>query len=140
MHSHQVKTCRLCMSPEHVVKDCPDFTCYKCEERGHFARDCNTVKCPDCKKFLNKCECWFRNEEEEGEQMNRQEHEGDGEKEKKPEDHREVKQQTSRKMEDRQMYTTNKLQIQQEGEVLTQKDMSVYLESVLDRAEQRTND
>ncbi len=50
MHSHQVKTCRLCMIPDHVVKDCPDFRCYKCEERGHFARDCNAVKCPDCRE------------------------------------------------------------------------------------------
>lgn len=63
MHSHQIKTCRLCMSPEHVLKDCPDFKCYKCEERGHFARDCNAVKCPDCKKVLIKCECWYEDEE-----------------------------------------------------------------------------
>ncbi|XP_043089576.1 uncharacterized protein LOC122335827 [Puntigrus tetrazona] len=63
MHSHQVKTCRLCMSPEHVLKDCPDFKCFKCEERGHFARDCNAVKCPDCKKVLNKCDCWYEDEE-----------------------------------------------------------------------------
>ncbi|KAL0147147.1 hypothetical protein M9458_057671 [Cirrhinus mrigala] len=44
MHSNQVKTCKLCMSPDHLVKDCPDFRCYKCEERGHFARDCDTVR------------------------------------------------------------------------------------------------
>lgn len=43
MHSHQVKTCRLCMSPDHVVKDCPDFRCFKCDEKGHFARNCNGV-------------------------------------------------------------------------------------------------
>ncbi|XP_016112451.1 uncharacterized protein [Sinocyclocheilus grahami] len=63
MHSCQVKTCRLCMSPEHLLKDCPDFKCYKCGEKGHFARDCNTVKCPDCHEFLIRCECWM----EEGE-------------------------------------------------------------------------
>lgn len=28
MHSNQVKTCRLCMSLDHVVKDCPDFKCF----------------------------------------------------------------------------------------------------------------
>lgn len=54
MHSHHDKTCRLCMSPEHVSKDCPDFKCYKCEERGHFAMDCNAVKCPDCKISVKK--------------------------------------------------------------------------------------
>ncbi len=51
------------MSPEHVLKDCPEFKCYKCEVRGHFARDCNAVKCPDCKKVLIKCECWYENKE-----------------------------------------------------------------------------
>ncbi|KAL0151650.1 hypothetical protein M9458_053052 [Cirrhinus mrigala] len=72
MHSHQIKTCRLCMSPEHVVKDCPDFKCFKCEERGHFARDCNAIRCPDCRQFLNKCECWIGSEEEEEEEESQQ--------------------------------------------------------------------
>ncbi|KAK9977299.1 hypothetical protein ABG768_019124 [Culter alburnus] len=81
MHSHQVKTCRLCMSPDHLVKDCPDFKCFKCEERGHFARDCNTVKCPECQKFLNKCECWMEEEEERGgvDQVSGQMHERNNE-------------------------------------------------------------
>lgn len=82
MHSHQVKTCRLCMSPEHVVKDCPEFKCFKCEERGHFAKNCSAVKCPDCREFLNKCECWMGSEEEEEEesrQMDVQIHRQDNE-------------------------------------------------------------
>ncbi|KAL0147139.1 hypothetical protein M9458_057663 [Cirrhinus mrigala] len=87
MHSHQVKTCRLCMSPEHMVKDCPDFKCHKCEERGHFARDCTAEKCLECREYPNKCECGME-EEEGGEesQVDGQMHEGnneeDGEKEK----------------------------------------------------------
>lgn len=64
MHSHQVKTCRLCMCPDHIVKDCPAFKCYICDERGHFGRDCTAVRCTDCKKALNKCECWFENDDE----------------------------------------------------------------------------
>ena len=82
MHSHQVKTCRLCMSPEHLLKECPEFKCYKCLERGHFARDCNAVRCPDCQEMLNKCECWM-----EGvvggreEQVDRQMHEGNNDEE-----------------------------------------------------------
>lgn len=68
IHSRQVKTCRLCMSPQHILKDCPEFRCYKCEEQGHFARDCTAVKCPDCFKILNKCECWMNREEEEEEE------------------------------------------------------------------------
>lgn len=75
IHNKQVKTCRLCMSPEHILKDCPDFKCRKCEEHGHFARECNAVKCPDCFKTLNKCECWMQNnEEQEEQQMNGQMH------------------------------------------------------------------
>lgn len=82
MHSHQVKTCRLCMSPDHLVKDCPDFKCYKCEEKGHFARDCRTVRCPECQIFLNKCECWIDEEERGGaEQVNEQMHERNNEEE-----------------------------------------------------------
>ncbi|KAK3519552.1 hypothetical protein QTP86_003836 [Hemibagrus guttatus] len=63
MHSHQVKTCRLCMSPDHLLKECPNFVCYKCEERGHYARDCNAVRCPGCQDVLYKCECWMEGEE-----------------------------------------------------------------------------
>lgn len=77
MPSHQVKICRMCMSPDHLVKDCPNFMCYKCDERGHIARDCNAVRCPECQEVLNKCECWM--EEEEGgrkEQVGGQVHEG----------------------------------------------------------------
>ncbi|KAL0151793.1 hypothetical protein M9458_052944 [Cirrhinus mrigala] len=82
MHSNQVKTCKLCMSPDHLVKDCPDFRCYKCEERGHFARDCDAVRCPECRNFLNKCECWMEEEEGGGDiQVGGQVHEGSNEEE-----------------------------------------------------------
>lgn len=59
IHSRQVRTCRLCMSPEHMMKDCPEFKCFKCEEMGHFARECKVVRCPDCKKGMLECECWI---------------------------------------------------------------------------------
>ncbi|KAL1268429.1 hypothetical protein QQF64_033792 [Cirrhinus molitorella] len=81
IHSQQVRTCRLCMSPEHMMKDCPDFKCFKCEERGHFARDCNAVRCPDCRLVLNKCECWFGDQQQEEELGSGQMHEGDSEEE-----------------------------------------------------------
>lgn len=81
MHSQQVKTCRLCMSPEHMVKDCPQFICYKCNERGHMARDCRVVKCPDCEEVLSKCECWMGNEEEDEEGVSGQMHDGEKEQE-----------------------------------------------------------
>lgn len=69
IHSKQVKTCRLCLSPEHIVKDCPEFKCFKCEEQGHFARDCTAVKCPECDKPLIKCECWMGDNEEATEEQ-----------------------------------------------------------------------
>lgn len=64
IHSQQVKTCRLCISPEHILKDCPEFKCFKCDQQGHFARDCTAIACPDCGKPLSKCECWMGNNEE----------------------------------------------------------------------------
>lgn len=62
VHSHQVRTCRLCMSPDHLLKECPEFKCYRCGERGHLARDCNAVRCPECQNILSKCECWMEGE------------------------------------------------------------------------------
>lgn len=59
MHDRQVKTCRLCMNPGHVFKDCPDFKCFQCGEQGHFARNCDAVKCPDCRKVMVRCECYI---------------------------------------------------------------------------------
>ncbi len=69
IHNRQVKTCRLCMNPEHIFKDCPEFQCYKCEKQGHFARDCRAVKCPDCLEILDKCQCWMGGESEQEEKQ-----------------------------------------------------------------------
>ncbi len=68
IHDRQVKTCRLCMDPGHVLKDCPEFKCYQCEEQGHFARSCNAVRCPECRKVLVRCECWMEGGEDSSEQ------------------------------------------------------------------------
>ncbi len=59
IHDRQVKTCRLCMGPGHVMKDCSEFKCRDCGELGHFARECDAVRCIDCRKVLIKCECWM---------------------------------------------------------------------------------
>lgn len=79
IQSQQVRTCRLFMNPDHIMKDCPDFKCYKCEERGHFVRDCNAVRCPDCRMVLDKCECWMDNEQQKEEQVSGRMHDGDSE-------------------------------------------------------------
>lgn len=59
------------MSPEHIIKDCPEFRCFKCEERGHFARECSAERCLDCQKTVNKCECRIEQDETH---VSRQEH------------------------------------------------------------------
>lgn len=69
------------MSPDHLMKDCPDFKCFKCEETGHFARDCTAVKCPDCKCVLDKCKCWYGDQQIGEERGRGQMHETDNEEE-----------------------------------------------------------
>ncbi|XP_073715831.1 uncharacterized protein [Misgurnus anguillicaudatus] len=102
MHSHQVKTCRMCMSPDHLLKDCPNFLCYKCEERGHFARDCNAVRCPECQVVLNKCECWMEGEEGgRKEQETGQVHEGNNKDEGQTDEKQEEEVSQRKEMEDR---------------------------------------
>jgi len=34
------RSCKLCSSTGHLVKNCPDLFCYKCDQQGHFAKEC----------------------------------------------------------------------------------------------------
>lgn len=59
LHNHQVKVCRLCMSPDHIMKDCPQFTCRRCNEQGHYVRDCvlGESRCGVCLNNRARCIC-----------------------------------------------------------------------------------
>ena len=56
IHDRQVKVCRLCVQPGHIVRECPDFTCFKCGMQGHYARECANY-CSKCSKILEDCAC-----------------------------------------------------------------------------------
>lgn len=136
MHSHQVKTCRLCMSPDHVVKDCPEFKCFKCEERGHFARNCNAVKCPDCNLVLNKCECWMEGEEEEVEQQVAERvHERDNEQREDETRVQDEQSESNNVAEQQEECNEQDIQTQQDGGIWTQMDLIDSLQSALDTVE-----
>lgn len=60
IHDRQVKVCRLCIQPGHVLRDCPDFACHKCGEQGHYARECNGRRergCVGCGRSVRQCSC-----------------------------------------------------------------------------------
>ena len=44
LHDRQVKVCRLCIRPGHIMMDCPEFVCFKCGKQGHYARQCVSVR------------------------------------------------------------------------------------------------
>ncbi|KAG1934527.1 hypothetical protein F2P79_019768 [Pimephales promelas] len=135
MHSHQVKTCRLCMSPDHLLKECPDFKCHKCGERGHFARDCNAARCPECQKILKKCVCM--GEEEEGgreHQVDGQVHEGNNEEERQTDVVQEEQVMQQKEMEEG---TSNR---EEEGEQENNKDKEQTMEQDMQWSAMGTSD
>ena len=67
IHDRQMKVCRSCMQPGHILRECPDFTCHNCGCQGHYARECATgvVKCLTCRRRERDCICPVEKEAEE---------------------------------------------------------------------------
>ncbi|KAK0132143.1 Zinc finger protein 862 [Merluccius polli] len=40
LHDQQVRVCRLCLQPGHILRDSPEFYCFRCKKQGHYAREC----------------------------------------------------------------------------------------------------
>ncbi len=57
IHDRQVKVCRLCIQPGHIVRDCPSFRCFKCDKQGHYARECKEENCNMCNMRPGLCVC-----------------------------------------------------------------------------------
>lgn len=66
IHDRQVKVCRLCIQPGHIVRDCPSFMCFKCNKQGHYARECKERNCKECEMRHGLCVC--KRPEEMGEE------------------------------------------------------------------------
>lgn len=63
IHDRQVKVCRLCIQPGHIVRDCPNFKCFKCNKQGHYARECSEGNCGVCKMKTELCVCTTADDE-----------------------------------------------------------------------------
>lgn len=64
IHDNQVKVCRLCIQPGHILKECPEFVCHKCGEQGHYARECSNIgdMCRRCDRPKDRCKCKKEND------------------------------------------------------------------------------
>lgn len=73
IHDKQVRVCRLCIQPGHILKDCPDFRCFKCGNQGHYARECAGAReravCAGCRKRTDECNCGEVANEEESQDL-----------------------------------------------------------------------
>lgn len=82
IHDRQVRVCRGCLQPGHILRECPDFLCRNCGSQGHYARECvaqRAPKCRDCRMFRHLCPCGAGDREEDRESASGEEREAGGE-------------------------------------------------------------
>lgn len=53
-HNGQTKVCNKCLSDDHIMRDCPQYTCRECGTQGHTESRCPGVKCYKCNHFGHK--------------------------------------------------------------------------------------
>lgn len=80
IHDRQVKVCRLCIQPGHILRECPEFSCRKCGLQGHYARECDfqkereeEEKCGRCMNCAERCTCELSGVEEEAGETDQEE-------------------------------------------------------------------
>ena len=60
IHDRQVRVCRGCLQPGHVLRECPEFFCRRCGAQGHYARECTeprALTCGTCSNPVPRCTC-----------------------------------------------------------------------------------
>ena len=65
-HNGQLRVCNLCLSEDHLMKECPHYQCRECGQQGHTARRCPNIRCYKCDKAGHRsfqCKEIVRNEE-----------------------------------------------------------------------------
>lgn len=70
IHDRQVRVCRMCLQPGHILRECPEFFCHKCGVQGHYARECSSrqerriKKCKICQNNTDNCICNYSEADE----------------------------------------------------------------------------
>lgn len=53
-HNGQSRVCNICLSSDHIMRECKQYTCKECGMQGHSESKCPRVKCYRCQQFGHK--------------------------------------------------------------------------------------